>query len=154
MNYLTNYYKNLCEKLENEINLIQEQLHSSIDNPKKSDLGTLVSGKGKGMQPESSKSSEEVKPTYPEEEKGDELQEGKRSKKGTNRLGPEAESTASFQLQHGERGRFPTGLTKRGEHPLAKILLIASQPKKFSGKEQQFATDALQAIQQKLKDKD
>lgn len=113
MNYLTKYYKNLCEKLGNEINFLQEQLHSS---------------------------------------KEDELQEAKRSKKGTNRLGPEAESTASFQLQRGERGRFPRGLTKGGEHPLAKILLIASKPKKFSGEEQRFATDALQAIQQKLKD--
>ena len=106
MNYLTNYYKNLCEKLEKEINLIQEQLHSSIDNPKKSDLGTLVGGKNKGMQPESTKPSEEVKPTYPKEEKGDELQEGSRGMRKA--------------LKHGKK--YPHLISRAAESQHGKIL--------------------------------
>lgn len=73
MHFLTSYYKNLCNQLQDKINFLEEQLHSSIENPKKSDLGTLVSGKNKGMQPESSKPSAEVKSTYPEEEQEEKI---------------------------------------------------------------------------------
>lgn len=72
MNYLTKYYKNLCEKLQEEVTKLEEQLHASKDSPARSNLAVISGGKMKGMQPKSAKPAGEVKPTYPEPEENEE----------------------------------------------------------------------------------